>query len=175
MQGVEKFREHYGVASVDLWILSAGYGIIPSDQKIVPYDSTFRGMSADEIVAWSKYLQIPQGAREIFCKKLDLLIILLGRDYMKSLALGEDVVFHSPTLFFVSQTSKKYVTGIGRRRDIIVSRSDPQHFACGMIGLKGEIAKRLLQYISRAGTDGIEQLFDPDVDVLELFVGKHEC
>ncbi len=37
MRGVESFRENCGKDDeIDLWVLSAGYGLIPEDRKIAP-------------------------------------------------------------------------------------------------------------------------------------------
>src|SRR4051794_27231895 len=41
MRGVKQLRDKLGAESVDLWILSAGYGLIPGSRQIVPYECTF--------------------------------------------------------------------------------------------------------------------------------------
>lgn len=45
MRGIRSYRSANGnKADIDLWILSAGYGLIPSDQKLAPYECTFQDM-----------------------------------------------------------------------------------------------------------------------------------
>ena len=50
MRGVRVFRQqsltNLKKPCVALWILSAGYGLIPSTQQVAPYECTFQGMKA---------------------------------------------------------------------------------------------------------------------------------
>src|SRR5690242_13610196 len=46
MGGVRKIRKSFGEDAINIWILSAGYGLIPSNRKIVPYECTFQGMKS---------------------------------------------------------------------------------------------------------------------------------
>jgi hypothetical protein len=44
MEGVQLLRQSLGREAVDVVILSAGYGVIPEDKTIVPYEVTFNTM-----------------------------------------------------------------------------------------------------------------------------------
>lgn len=58
MEGVRQARGATGI-DIDLWILSAGYGLILGSQEIVPYECTFQGMKTAELREWAAYLQVP--------------------------------------------------------------------------------------------------------------------
>ncbi|MFB6275585.1 MAG: DUF6884 domain-containing protein, partial [Halothece sp.] len=58
MKGVNHLRDALGSEVIDLMILSAGYGLIPEDQIIVPYEVSFNTMTGQEIDEWSRFLDI---------------------------------------------------------------------------------------------------------------------
>src|SRR5688500_9016148 len=71
MHGINNFREKQGTEFIDLWILSAGYGLISGNSVIVPYECTFQGMKSRELIDWANYLQVGAQAREIFASPAD--------------------------------------------------------------------------------------------------------
>lgn len=168
MDGVKPFRERYGAASLDLWILSAGYGLIPGHREVVPYECTFQGMKAGEIDAWAEHLQIPQDARELFSEPADLVLVLLGDSYLRSLALDDSFEFAAPTLFFAGRTSRRRIKGKGILRVIPVSNPEAKRFSCGLVGLKGELAKRILFQLTEKGESFLARLLDPTIASLDL-------
>lgn len=50
---MESLRHGAGEETVDLWILSSGYGLIPATRKIVPYECTFQNMKLTELDQWA--------------------------------------------------------------------------------------------------------------------------
>ena len=72
MDGVNHVREKLGADSIDLWILSAGYGFIPGDREIVPYECTFASMKVAELQDWANHLRSPGDARRIFDGNTDM-------------------------------------------------------------------------------------------------------
>ena len=94
-------------ANLNLWIVSAGYGCIRDDRKIVPYELTFQGMKAKDLQKWSEHLSIPTDFRKIIAEPAELILVLLGEPYLRALALDDDVLFHSPTLFLLVKVAKK--------------------------------------------------------------------
>ena len=83
-------------ANLNLWIVSAGYGCIRDDRKIVPYELTFQGMKAKDLQKWSKHLSIPTDFRKIIAEPAELILVLLGEPYLRALALDDDVLQHLP-------------------------------------------------------------------------------
>lgn len=152
MNGVRHFQEVRPEHKVDLWILSAGYGVIAGRRKICPYECTFRGMKQREIHEWAQHLRIPQKTHRIFSKESDLFIVLLGETYLRSLELNADVEFAAPTIFVASQNSARYIKGRGNIRVVTLKKSDTRRFSCGMVGLKGEVVRRILYFLAENGS-----------------------
>lgn len=143
MVGIEDLRSTG--STVDLHIISAGYGLLHGDTNIVPYECTFSNMKAKQIVDWSSRRNIPEDTRKLFQKKdYDLLLVLLGDDYLRALQLTDDVVFGSPTLFLCASKSERFIRGSGNLHIQKLLLSDATLFRCGLVGLKGELARRLL-------------------------------
>ncbi|GAB5491380.1 MAG: hypothetical protein Phog2KO_15950 [Phototrophicaceae bacterium] len=171
MEGVRQFRADSGVDSLNTWIVSAGYGIISGDEAIVPYECTFQTMKASEIDTWAKHLNIPASARDFFALEADLVLVLLGKQYLRALQLDDELEFASPTLFLASDSSQKFIRGRGNYLTILLSNKEAKRFSYGLVGLKGELTRRLLNlFASREQFETVlEQLFDPDFDKLSLF------
>jgi len=49
VKGMEFLWGKYGKENVGFYILSAGYGLIPHDKIIAPYECTFKGMRINDI------------------------------------------------------------------------------------------------------------------------------
>lgn len=165
MRGVNALSRQYGAESIDLWILSAGYGIIPGNRAIVPYECTFQGMKSSEIHQWASHLRVPEEARRFFSQQSDLTLVLLGDSYLQALQLDDQVVFNAPTLFLTSTGSQKLVRGQGQWRAFPLTNADASRFSCGLVGLKGELAHRLLNWLAKHNFEGINTLFDPETDL----------
>jgi hypothetical protein len=168
MDGVRRFREGHGEESVDLWILSAGYGLIPAFKAIVPYECTFQGMKTKDLASWATHLQLGTSIREVFAKPADFTLVLLGDPYLRALNLGESVEYTSPTLFLTSEKAQKYIKGKGEFRVVPLSNKDTKRFSSGLVGLKGELGKRILARVAEEGDAFVDLLFNPEADVLSL-------
>lgn len=171
MDGVKRLREQQGAESVELWVLSAGYGLIPGDREIVPYECTFQGMKAAEIDSWAQHLRVPEDARQLFAKPADLVLVLLGDAYLRALDLDEDVTVAAPTVFFTGKASEKRVKGKGMARTVPLTNREAKRFSCGLVALKGEMAKRILHGL--ADNEGfLPQILDPKTEILRLLAQK---
>lgn len=149
LKGISNFKETCPEAEINLWIVSAGYGLIPAYKPIVPYECTFQGMGVKELQSWSTFLKIPDAVRTFFLQNSDLTIVLLSESYLRALALDGNVYYASPTLFMLSKNTRKYVMGQGQYHRLTLQTADTRRFSCGFVGLKGEVARRLLDYLSR--------------------------
>ncbi len=63
MQGIDLIRGKKGTFDLDFEILSAGYGLIPSDRNIAPYEATFTGMKKGELREWAAQLDVGKDFR----------------------------------------------------------------------------------------------------------------
>jgi hypothetical protein len=169
MRGVNAFRSSQatGRSSLDLWILSAGYGLIPEQQVIAPYEVTFATMKTKEIDAWSKVLNIPEDFRKLVVKPYDLGLILLGDNYLRACQLDKAVKFGGPTILFCGTGMAKKLPEVPNVRVVPISNPEAKRFSCGLVGLKGELANRLLSAVAEdpalAG-----RMFDKKSDILKL-------
>lgn len=163
MNGIRSF----GPENVDLWILSAGYGLIPGNRQIAPYECTFATMKTKELKTWSDHLHVPQDIRKVLSQQYDLALVLLGDGYLKSCQLNDKVTLGGPTLLFCGGNMAPHIPDLPQLRKVTLSNAEAKRFSCGLVGLKGEVSKRLLSWVS-AHTDTFLSLFDPTTDVLNL-------
>lgn len=174
MSGVQKIRHSFSTDAIEVSILSAGYGLIPADRTIVPYECTFQGMKSAELRAWADHLQVPEAVRKELSTPADFTLVLLGDSYLRAVNLDSSIEFKSPTLFFTSDKAQRFVQGHGKLRVVTLSNRHTKRFSCGLVGLKGELGKRLLARIVKEGEAFISNLFDPANDVLALLAASEE-
>ncbi len=167
MRGVADLQEKLGAESVDLWIVSAGYGVIPGAREIVPYECTFQGMKGKELNAWREHLGIPSAIRDVLAKPYDLGLVLLGDSYLKACDLDEQVQLGGPTLFFCGSVTARKFPAIPNSRTVILKNQEAKRFSCGLVGLKGELAARLLRKVAE-DPKLVSTLPTPETDVLAL-------
>jgi hypothetical protein len=171
MEGINYFQQARPQDEVNLWIVSAGYGLISGEQRIVPYECTFQDMKAKQIHEWSRHLNIPRDLRDVLAKQSDLVIVLLSESYLRALELDAEIMYKSPTLFLVSKNSMRFVKGQGQFFRLVLQIKDTKRFSCGFVGLKGEVTKRLLYYLSTAGTNALDIFSREKKDASKIF--KH--
>lgn len=169
MRGVEALRTnaHHAEVRLDLWILSAGYGLVPADRRLAPYECTFNDMSRRDVRAWSESLGVPQHFRSILSQPYDLALILLGDSYLAACAIGDDVSLGGPTLLFCGQSVARTLPKLPELRPVPASVPETKRFSSGLLSLKGELGGRIL---SRIATDPllITRFSDENSDVLSL-------
>jgi len=169
MRGVQTCRET-NAAEVDLWVLSAGYGMIPEHRMIAPYECTFQGMKVGEICALADQLNIPSDFRKAVSKPYDMALILLGDAYLRACALDHSVKFSGPALLFCGTGMAKRLPEMDHAKIVTLSNPEAKRFSCGLVALKGEMASRVLSYL-KDSSEGPAQLTDPKTDVLGLLDG----
>lgn len=162
MAGINSFREFYqNRHSIDLRIISAGFGIIKGDDEIPSYEVTFNGMSKNDLLKWSEYLNIPRDFSSIIlAKDYDYAFILLGKQYLLACDIKEELGFYSNVYAFVSPDSKSLV----QKNFVygVYSNKEAKFFSHPLVSLKGYLMKRFLR-----GYD-----FDnPEIQPYEFFNG----
>jgi len=166
MRGVgERWKDEGGGMNVELHILSAGYGLIPEDRVVAPYEITFATMKSKELRDWADSLQVPEDFRKTVAKPYDFGLILLGDNYLTACALDSSVKFGGPTLLFCGTGMAKKLPAIANVRVVPVSNPEANRFSCGLIGLKGELAARALAGV-KADASAVTKILDPKFDVL---------
>lgn len=164
MRGVDAVANKF---EVDLRVLSAGYGLVEGDRELAPYETTFATMKPAEIKAWSDALGVPRAIREALGTPFDLCLVLLGDDYLAACQLDASVTLGGPTILFCGKAANKKLPDLARLRKVILSNADAKRFSCGLVGIKGELASRILDLIGSTD-DGLRRLTTEGVDVLDL-------
>lgn len=177
MRGIESIlagdNGNGGAPKVELWVLSAGYGLVPGDRKLAPYECTFQGMKAKQLREWADKLDVPIDFRSVVSGDYDLALILLGDAYLKACSIDDSIQFGGPTLFFCSNSVAKRLPRLKNVRVVTLSNSEASRFSCGLVGLKGELAYRLLSCFSVRKLD-LAEVSDPAVDLLAA-LEKSNC
>lgn len=168
MRGVKAFREQLGTSvDLELRIVSAGYGAVMPDHMLAPYEATFIGMKKAELREWANLLGLPMGIRQILQEPYDLGLVLLGEDYVEACALDDRLELGGPTLLFCGKGTARKLPKLDQLRIVLLGTGDAKRFSCGMVGLKGEVAARLLEGIA-AEPERLRQLAEPTADVLAI-------
>jgi cytoplasmic iron level regulating protein YaaA (DUF328/UPF0246 family) len=115
MEGVNALRQTLGSQAVDVIILSAGYGLIPENRVIVPYEVSFNTMTGQQIEEWSRFLNIHTTAEQTI-QHYDLIFVLLGENYLRSLSLPIEVNPEQTFVFLTSQGSLRYVNRLEAKK-----------------------------------------------------------
>lgn len=169
MRGVAGFREsgkEKAKNEINLQILSAGYGVIPEDRMVPPYEMTYATMKTKELRDWADALNVPADFRKTVTSKYDLGLILLGDNYLAACNLDGKVGFGGPTLLFCGTGMAKKLPPLKNVRVVPISNPEAKRFSCGLVGLKGELARRVLARVQK-DKKILTQMFDPSFDVLD--------
>lgn len=157
LEGVEILRSAYGHDILDLYIVSAGYGLVHEEQEIVPYEITFNNMRSEEIKDWARFLRIKQSVSQKI-KDYDLVFFLLGDKYLQALELPLEADNNKRLLFFASKTSKKLIPNKHPYYFIEIGQAEAKSFSYGLVGLKGYLFKLLAQEVVKEGGEVFERI-----------------
>jgi Queuine tRNA-ribosyltransferase len=147
MEGMSILRQNRGAETIDLSILSAAYGLIGEDEKIVPYEVTFNTMTSEEVDRWATTLNIHIDF-EKKTQEYDLIFILLGQQYLRSLKLPVNNRDGQSTIFLTSTGSLKYLKASQTKNiALILSNIQAKHYGYGLVGLKGFLFKKFAEAV----------------------------
>lgn len=152
MRGVRAFRERFSTngegATLDLYVLSAGYGLVPGGRRLAPYEATFQGMKARELRAWADQIGVPAAVREVLAQPFDLGFVLLGDAYLEACSFDDGVELGGPTVVFCGSRAVGRLPALPMMTGVALTNEHAGRLSCGLIALKGEIAGNLLTRIS---------------------------
>lgn len=147
MRGVHALRGVLGPQNVDVAVVSAGYGLLPEQRMIAPYDVTFSGLSFHAIRERGARLGLAQAVRAEICG-YGIVFVLLGSAYLAAIdpplpaALGQRIVYFA----------KPDEQALARAGEVLVpaGRHETRRYGAGLVALKG----RMLEMLGAAVTSG---------------------
>lgn len=154
MRGVKHARNAGN--EVDIWIVSAGYGVIHGSERIAPYNVTFSDMHSAELSDWALHLGVHQSLCKLLRQPVDGSLVLLGDRYLRAAALEHITEMANPAWAICGAGStSRFGSAFKLHR---LAQSDTTRFRVGMVGLKGEVAARALEDISQGLGRSLQRL-----------------
>ncbi len=140
-EGVLALRQKYGSDIVDVYIVSAGYGLISENYSVLPYEITFNTMKKGELLQWAQFLEINKKMEELL-PHYDLVFFLLGEKYIQAIQLPFTQVNDKQRLVFIcSNSSKRLIPQDPSYYTVLLGPEDAKEFHYGLFGLKGQLFK----------------------------------
>lgn len=147
VEGINILRNTFGEKAIDLAIISAGYGLIKEDDIIVPYEVTFNNMKVREINAHAHFLEIHDQFEKLVAN-YDLIFVLLGEKYLRSLQLPIKTYNEQIFFFLASQESLNYVQGLKAKSYLLpLSNLEAKKYHYCLVGLKGLLFKQFAERV----------------------------
>ena len=140
MQGVCALRRAGGDVSV--WIVSAGYGVIPGSRRICPYEASFEELGTRQAQAWATHLGVGDALAALLRQPADLGLVLLGSRYARAARFDRVQELSYPVVAFAGKEGAQlFPPGF----DLYpIAQEDTRRFGVNMIGLKGMLAGSIL-------------------------------
>jgi hypothetical protein len=162
MQGVEALRVK---CEVDVWIVSAKWGVIPGRTAVMPYNESFARVGRARVRAAADALDVPRTFRKVASLPAQLLVVLVGNDYFEAARLDESTHWSTTTVALMSPASAARFPPPPRVRVQAIGRAEARDFRLPLTLLKGEVARRLLDRVA----EGLEptMVIDPRFRLLE--------
>ncbi|TFF91396.1 peroxide stress protein YaaA [Candidatus Thorarchaeota archaeon] len=135
---------------VQLYILSAGFGLLGENDLIPPYECSFTGMSRKMILERSKALSVPRRFSRLGEESFELLYLALGKNYLA--ALGDIWSSISDTLIvlFDDRLKADNVLALPAGNQVVKAFSQAGHKVHGAAGFKGDLLRILATHALRA-------------------------
>jgi hypothetical protein len=136
MRGLELLRNACSDVTIDLKIVSAGYGLLDEDSPIVPYEATFNGMKAKVLREWADLLKIPESILSTI-KGYDLSIFLLGQGYLKAINFPTTIAVKGNLVFLTGKGSQSSLPAGSNVVPIYLGNKEAKTMGAGLVALKG--------------------------------------
>lgn len=168
MDGLWAVWERWGRDTLDLSILSPGYGLLAAEEPIVPYEAAFESDPA-ALEAWSTRHALREKAAALV-RGAELAFYLLGGAALHALALPLDVPAGVQQLVLTDADSAALVAEMPNLHAFVAARGRAArrwHVKAPVVG--GFLFGRLCEQIVRHGPAVLEWLHDRPLDLDRLF------
>ena len=148
MRGVARLRQAFGSSAVSVWILSAGYGLIPEFRSIAPYEATFNEMGRREARAWAAARRVPETLREQIAQH-EATVMCLGDRYLD--ALGALPAAGDRRLICFAKESLRATIESSGGVFFAAGTAQTSQYGAGNVALKGRLFELLARGIAAEG------------------------
>lgn len=166
MKGVRLYRN--AGAKIDVNILSAGYGLIPEEKEIVPYEVTFNNMDSTFIRRWAKQQRVTEDLKSQI-QNYDLIFFLLGDKYLQAIEWPIPIRYDQKLIFFAGESSKQRILLEDRNYLLSIGEKEAKKFKFGLIGIKGFLFAQLLTAAKKNPTE-VWTAIDQDPSLIREYV-----
>ncbi len=173
MEGLKRLREIYGPDVVDLYIISAGYGLLSEEDIIVPYNVSFSELKKGELLERGNSLKLHQKVTSLI-SEYDLVFFLLSREYVQALQLCFEVPDTVTQIFLTAPSSKYVFSSFLSDIHVVCTGGDLMgklDYAT-RYNFKGIVFKRLCEVICRDGLQVFEQIRENPQMLVEIILNQ---
>jgi len=124
-------------SEINYYIVSAGYGLIHSDEIISSYNCSFMGMLPDQIIERAIKLKIDTDFQDIIKKDYDFIYLALGQDYLLSVGEWKDMI-NCPIIVFQG-IKKDNLVCLEANNETVKKYSNYGYKINGVNGFKGDL------------------------------------
>ena len=167
--GVRDMRDTYGMFGIGLYIISAKHGLLKELDMVSPYNTTFNSMTNKEILSTARELKIHDDMSQT-AQEWDLIIYLLGKQYVQALELPLTKNDHTTHIFLLGSMYKDMIPDQPNYHFIDAGSALAKELGVQNIALKGYIIKRLGEHIKEAENKILLPAIMQNPEVLKLFI-----
>jgi hypothetical protein len=160
MAGIQQFRASCSAFEIELRIVSAAHGLLAPSRRLVPYERSFSDLTVAQVERRGRALSLPERCADLLGRPRALSLLLLSDSYLRAAGLGPGLSLGAPTIAFAGSASARRLAALSGLRILRAGPEEARRFSCGLVGLKGEMAARLLAAIA-ARPALVEELADP--------------
>ncbi|MGD9048508.1 MAG: hypothetical protein PVF77_10665 [Anaerolineae bacterium] len=169
MEGVQAVWQRWGRETLDLAILSGGYGLLRADDRVIPYNVTFDQFDEQALADWAGRLRIPEQAASL-AGRYDLAFYLLSGRYLAVLDLPLDVPASVQQIVLTGQDSLALVPAAPNIHPFVASGTvAARRWHVKAPHVRGFLFRRLCNQIAYHGPVVLEWLSQHPEDTELLF------
>jgi hypothetical protein len=169
MDGMQTVWDRWGRETMDIAILSGGYGLLRASEIIIPYDVTFDEFDEDALAGWVERLQIPEKTAAL-AADYDLVFLLLSGRYLSVLALPLDVPDSVQQIVLTDQESIDMTPEMASVHPLVADGGTAaRRWHVKAPHVRGFLFARLCRQIAHHGPMVLEWLYRRPQDTERLF------
>lgn len=169
VDGVQAVWQRWGHETLEIAILSGGYGLLQASDAIVPYDVSLNEFDEAELAAWVAHLQLP-GQAAALVQGYDLVFYLLSGCYLDVLDLPLDVPDPVQQIVLTTQDSLSLVPPVPNLHPFVADGgAAARRWHVKAAHVRGFLFRRLCRQIVQHGSVVLEWLYRYPQDTEQLF------